>query len=263
MNGRQRGFAATRYGQVHYWAWGEGPVLLMLHQSAQSSDEYLQIAPHLVDRFRLLAIDQPGHGPSSDPDHELSVEEHTAAVVDVLDELGVNRCHVLGHHGGAYLGLSLAAACRQRVARAVFSGLGLLPQATVDTLLTQPMSRDLPLDEDGEFLQRTWPVYRRMTAAGVAPEVTLLPFLVSLDARTRPYDMHYAILRWDATEALASHTQPTLLLRGDEDEYSGDVGAVHALLPHSRYETVTGGGAWLMYEQPEACSALIRDFLDS
>ncbi len=262
MNSRRRGFAATRFGQVHYWTWGDGPVLLLLHQSAQSSDEYLRIAPHLVDRFRLLAIDQPGHGPSSDPDHELSVAEHTAAVIDVLDALDIDRCDVLGHHGGAYIGLSLASACPERVGKTIFSGLGVLPQRTIDRLLNQPMSRDLPLDEGGEFLQRTWPVYRRMTAAGVPPDATLLPFLVSLDARTRPYDMHYAILRWDASAAIAAHARPTLLIRGDEDIYSGDVEAVHALLTNSRYATVTGGGAWLMYEQPEACAALVREFLD-
>ncbi|MDJ0699356.1 MAG: alpha/beta hydrolase [Woeseiaceae bacterium] len=262
MNGRQRGFAATRFGQVHYWLWGEGPLLLMLHQSAQSSDEYLRIAPHLADGFRLLAIDQPGHGPSGDPDHELSVAEHTSAIIDVLDELGVNRCDVFGHHGGAYLGVSLAAACPGRVGKAVFSGLGMLSQATIDSLLNQPMSRDLPLDEAGEFLRRTWSVYRRMSAAGAPPDVTSLPFCVSLDARTRPYDMHFAILRWDASEALARHAHPTLLLRGEEDLYSGDVEAVHALMPDSHYGTVRGGGAWLMYEQPEACAALVREFLD-
>ncbi len=262
MNGRQRGFVTTRFGQVHYWTWGEGPVLLMLHQSAQSSDEYLRIAPHLVDRFRILAIDQPGHGPSDDPDHELSVEEHTDAIIDVLDELGVYRCDALGHHGGAYLALSFASSCPERVGKAVFSGLGILPQSTIDTLLNQPMSRDLPLDEAGEFLQRTWEIYRRMTAAGVPPEITALPFIVSLNARSRPYDMHFAILRWDASDALERLAQPTLLIRGAEDLYSGDVQAVHAMMPNSRFETVAGGGAWLMYEQPEACAALIREFLD-
>ena len=261
MSTRLRGFTATRFGQVHHWTQGKGPTLLMLHQSAQSSNEYLRIAPHLAADFRLLAIDQPGHGPSADPDHELSVEEHTRAVIDVLDQLGIDRCSVLGHHGGAYLGLSLAATCPDRVDKTVFSGLGVLPQEIIDKLLNQPMSRDIPLDDDGEFLARTWAIYRRMTAAGIPAEVTALPFLVSLDARMRPYDMHFAILRWDASVALASHACPTLLIRGEEDIYAGDVEAVHRILRDSRIERVSGGGAWIMYEQPAACAALVRQFL--
>ena len=263
MSGVSRGYAASRFGSVHYWSVGQGPVILLLHQSAQSSDEYLGLAPFLAESYRLLAIDLPGHGASEDPDHELSVDEFTAAVIDVLDGLQVEQCHVAGHHGGAYLALSLAAAQPRRIGKTVFSGLGLLPQETIDRLLIQPMSRDLPLDENGDFLSKTWAIYRQMSASGATAETCSKPFLVGLSARMRPYDMHYAILRWDAADIIASHTHPTLLLRGTDDIYSGDVAAVYATLSDSSYIQVSGGGAWLFYEQPEACARLIRDFLQA
>jgi len=260
---RSSGYAVTGYGRMHYWQLGEGPVLLMVHQSAQSSGEYVDIAPLLAGEFRVIAIDLPGHGASDDPDHELTVDEYTNAIVEVLDELAVDRVHALGHHGGAYVALNLALQQPQRVGRTIFSGAGTLPQEEIDAILNMPMSRDLPLDEDGAFLTGTWQVYRRMTAPGAPLEVTYRPFLVSLDARTRPYDMHYSVLRWDTRSALAKHTHETLLIRGEEDAYAGDVAAVHEMLADSRFESVPGGGAWLFYEQPQACASLIRDFLRS
>ncbi len=261
MTRRQKGYAKTSFGLVHYWSMGEGTVLLLVHQSAQASNEFLHVAPLLADSFRVLAMDLPGHGASDDPDHELTVDEYTAAVVEVLDELAIDRVHALGHHGGAYIALNLALEHPQRVDKTVFSGAGTLPQVEIDAILNMPMSRDLPMDEEGEFLLKTWAVYRKMTAPGVSVHTTFQPYLVALDARTRPYDMHYSVLRWDNEAALSRHTHPTLLIRGEEDAYAGDVEAVDAMLEDSRYVTIPGGGAWLFYEQPEACARVIHEFL--
>jgi len=258
---RQKGYVKTSFGLLHYWSQGDGPVLLMIHQSAQASDEYLAIAPLLADSFRVVAVDLPGHGASDDPDHELTVDEYTAAVAEVLDELAIDTGHALGHHGGAYIALNLALLHPERVMKTVFSGAGTLPQEQIDAILNMPMSRDLPLDDAGEFLHKTWAVYRKMTAPGIGVDVTFQPFLVALDARTRPYDMHYSVLRWDSKEALSRHKHPTLLLKGEADDYSGDVRAVHDMLADSRFESITGGGAWLFYEQPEGCAEVIRRFL--
>ena len=261
IDGRQKGYASTRCGQVHYWTFGTGPVLLAVHQSAQASNEYIEFAACIGDDFRVLAIDLPGHGASDDPDHELGVDEYADVVVDVLDALGLERVHALGHHGGAYIALNLADRYPDRVDRTVFSGEGRLSPSERDAILNTPMSRDLPLDEAGEFLLRTWRVYQKMSAPGTTLPVTYNPFLVSLDGRTRPYDMHFSVLRWDAEVALARHRKPTLLLRGEHDIYSGDVEAVHELVADSRLEVIDGGGAWLFYEQPEACARLVREFL--
>ena len=261
MKSRQKGYVGTRYGQLHYWMLGEGPFLLAVHQSAQASHEYLDFANCIADDFRVVAIDLPGHGASDDPDHELSVDEYTEAVLEVLDALKLERVHALGHHGGAYIALNLAHRRPDRVDKTVFSGEGKLSPSEIDAILGTPMSRDLPLDEPGEFLQKTWSVYRKMSAPGTTLAVTYKPFLVSLDGRTRPYDMHFSVLRWDADEVLSGHRKQTLLIRGEHDSYSGDVDAVHAILSDSELAVIDGGGAWLFYEQPEACADLIREFL--
>jgi pimeloyl-ACP methyl ester carboxylesterase len=125
------------------------------------------------------------------------------------------------------------------------------------------MTRDLPIDEDGDFLMQTWAVYRKMSAEKTPPEVTALPFVVGLQARIRPFDMHHALYRWDGEAARTHFDKETLLIRGLEDLYSGDVAARHAQMGNSTYVEIPEGGAWLFYEQPEACAKVVREFLEA
>ena len=53
----QRAYAETEFGRVHYWEIGKGPVLILFHQSGQTSSEYLAMGPLLADDYRVIAID--------------------------------------------------------------------------------------------------------------------------------------------------------------------------------------------------------------
>ena len=218
------------------------------------------MAPLLADTFQVVGIDLPGHGRSEDPDHELELEDLTEAVVAVLDDLGADRTHMLGHHGGVSVCIDLANRHPDRVEKVILSGGGTRSAEQLSALKAQPMTRDLPMDADGDFLTQTWKVYRKMSAQKTPPEITILPFNVGLQARLRPYDIHQALYRWDGETARKNFTKEALLIRGLEDIYSGDVAARHAQMDNSTYVEIADGGAWLFYEQPEVCAEVIRDF---
>jgi len=256
----RRQYCSSLFGQVHYWALGQGPALVLIHQSAQSSAEYAAVAPLLSDRYRVIGIDLPGHGQSDTPDHELSCDEYADAVIAVLDDQRINVAHVGGHHGGGVVAFNLGLRYPQRVAKAVLSGVARTEGFDLQAALDMPMSRDLPVDSDGDFLEKTWAIYRRMSAPDTPPEVTFEPFLVSLQQRLRAYDMHYAIYRWDWLQYLADFKIPALLLEGADDSFAGKVKALHQRMPGSEYRKVPGG-AWQFYERPAESAAAIRAFL--
>ena len=251
----------TRFGHVHYWTAGDGPHVLLLHQAAQSADEYLAIAPLLAAKYSVVSLDYPGHGASDTPDHELSVPEYVEAVTAVLDELGVEKTHAVGHHSGGILAVALAVANPDRFGKLVLSGAGISDPAVADLLLNNPMTRDLPVDPDGEFLQKTWAVYRKMSAPGTSPEVSFLPFITGLKARLRPHDMHYELLRWDYETSWRQLTHETLLVKAERDHFSGDVEGLNEALPNSAMTVLTDCGPWLLYEQPELVASTIAEFL--
>ena len=225
----QRSYANTEFGRVHYWEIGQGSVLLMFHQSGQTSTEFLAVAPLLADTYKVVAIDLPNHGQSDTSDHELTIDEYADAVIDVMDSMGIYQAHMLGQHGGAAVVINLGLRYSERVEKVILSGAGRDEEITeekLEELLNTPMTRDLPIDLEGEFLQKTWSVYRKMSASNTSPEVTFQPFLSSLSLRQRQYDLHYAVYRYSPN--LNEFNKETLLLEAEEDIYAGDeIGRAH------------------------------------
>ena len=257
----EKAYCTTSLGQVHIWSAGEGQVLLLLHQASQSSREFLAAAPHLAEHVRIVAIDYPGHGRSDDPEQEPDVPDYGAAAMAVLDELGIATAHICGHHSGGILAAHLATTYPDRFDRLVISGIGERSEEAIKAVLERPMSRDLPIDANGEFLDKTWHVYRELSSPGTAPSTTFEFFRVSLEARTRPYDAHFAFMRWDRDPAIAAIHKPTLLLCGEHDIFAENPESLLEMIPGSRLAMVPGGGAFLFYEKPAECAAAIIDFL--
>ncbi|MDP7666192.1 MAG: alpha/beta hydrolase [Candidatus Poseidoniia archaeon] len=259
----QRSYSNTRFGRVHHWSIGQGSTLLMLHQSGQASTEFLAIAPLLADSFTVVGIDLPNHGQSDTSDHELTVDEYADAVIDVLDNMGITQAHMLGQHGGAVVVINLGIRYPERVGKVILSGAGHDENVSEEELqkkLNTPMTRDLPIDVDGDFLQKTWSVYRKMSASNTPPEVTFQPFLSSLTLRQRRYDLHYAVYRYSPN--LDEFNKETLLLKAEEDIYAGDVAALQRRIPGSIVRKIPDCGAWQFFEQPELHKQIIEEFLD-
>ena len=259
----QRAYAETEFGRVHYWEIGKGPVLILFHQSGQTSSEYLAMGPLLADDFRVIAIDLPNHGQSDTSDHELTMDEYADSVIDLMNDIGVDRAHMLGQHGGAYVVINLGIRYPERVGKTILSGAGRdgeMTEEKIEELLNTPMTRDLPIDMDGEFLQKTWDVYRKMSAKNTPPEVTFQPFLSSLSLRQRRYDLHYAVYRYSPD--LNQFNKEALLLEADEDIYAGDVMTLHQNIPGSIYKKVPNSGSWQFFEEPDLNASIIRDFIN-
>lgn len=259
----KKAFCATAFGDVFYWRLGNGPVLLMLHQASQSSEEYAAIAPFLAKHYTVLSIDYPGHGYSDDPTSELNVEDFTQCIVTVLDELDIDSVDICGHHSGGLLAINLAVNFSDRVRRIILSGIGVRTEENVRAFFDTPLSRDLPLDSNGDFLAKSWAVYRKMTSPGFSPDITFRSFIIGLEARRRPYDAHIAMMKWDRTPLLEKIRQPTLLICGEYDHFAETPEQLLQSISDSRLVNIAGGGPFLFQETPAECADAIIRFLDS
>lgn len=99
---------------------GEGPPLLLLHGLAGSSRELLPTARELTDRFRVILMDQRGHGGSTRRPADLSRQAFVDDVVAVLDEVAPGeRCVLVGQSMGAHTAFLVAASRPDLVERLV------------------------------------------------------------------------------------------------------------------------------------------------
>lgn len=117
----------------YYQAGDPGPVggglpLVMLHgggPGASAWSNFGSALPHFASTFRTLLVDQPGFGGSDRPDVVGNYYSHAAGyVVRLLDELGVDRVHLLGNSLGGGTAMRLALDHPDRVGRLVLMGPG-------------------------------------------------------------------------------------------------------------------------------------------
>jgi len=91
------------------------PSFVMLHGLLFDGGMWRSLLPALSELGRVLVVDGPGHG-KSERSPRFSLEEHTEALVDLLDELDVERAILVGHSWGGMLAMRLALAHPSRVA---------------------------------------------------------------------------------------------------------------------------------------------------
>lgn len=95
-----------------------GPPVLLLHGFPQHSGEWDDVVPALhAAGLRTYALDQRGYSPGARPEavDAYRLAELVADAVAVLDALGVDSAHVVGHDWGAVVGWALAAGHPGRV----------------------------------------------------------------------------------------------------------------------------------------------------
>ncbi len=103
---------------------GQGPAVLLLHQSPQSSQAMLPWIERLVSHYAVFAPDTPGFGFSDPlPLAQPTIPDLAAALLRLLDVLGLQRVMVYGVHTGAVVAARLALDAPTRVAALVCDGL--------------------------------------------------------------------------------------------------------------------------------------------
>ncbi len=115
---------------LHLVDEGEGPAVLLLHGFPDSSKLWRHQIPALVQAgFRAIAPDLRGFGQSDMP---AGVENYALPVIlqdvlGILNELQIDRAHVVAHDWGAAAGWLLAALHPDRV-RSLCYALGGAPE---------------------------------------------------------------------------------------------------------------------------------------
>lgn len=87
----------------------QNPYILFLHGFMGRGDNFSEVIPHLSDKFCCVTVDLPGHGKTQifggDECYQMS---HTAqGLIELLDELKIFRCYLLGYSMGGRLALYL------------------------------------------------------------------------------------------------------------------------------------------------------------
>jgi pimeloyl-ACP methyl ester carboxylesterase len=104
--------------KISYAGTGEqGDVVLLVHGYGGDRNSWLFLQEPLAARYRVYALDLPGHGTSAKDVGDGTLDVLAGAVTGVLDALGAGRAHLVGHSMGGLAVSGVAQRHPERVDR--------------------------------------------------------------------------------------------------------------------------------------------------
>ncbi|MCI0849711.1 MAG: alpha/beta fold hydrolase [Chloroflexi bacterium] len=139
---------------------GSGEPLLFLHGSGGLHDgEYLNL---LAQTFTVYAPSHPGFGASEGIEHIDDIIDFALYYHDLMDELGLESAHIVGHSLGGMIAAEIAALCPHRVRRLVLAnpvGLWRDDDPVLD-FITMPADKLMPYilhDPESDAMKEAFP----------------------------------------------------------------------------------------------------------
>ncbi|MBB4683876.1 alpha/beta fold hydrolase [Amycolatopsis jiangsuensis] len=260
----RKAYADTSLGQVHYAEAGSGPVLVLLHQTPRSHDEFRELQPLLAAEHRVLALDMPGFGQSVRLPAPQTIEAFAGGVLAFLDALGLAEVAVLGHHTGGAVGIELAARIPERVRSLVLSSTPWTGPEYRAAHAGRTTVDEVAPTEDGQHLVEMWGIRRPYYPPGRA-DLRDRFLHDALAPGVDPAEGHRACVRYRMEERIGLVRAPVLLIGGEADPFAlPDLPRLERRLVHAghrRVTTVAGGMVPLMEQCPEQVAAAVLPFL--
>jgi pimeloyl-ACP methyl ester carboxylesterase len=246
---------------INWESQGDGPPVLLVQGLGYGLWGWDPVVPGLAERHRVLRFDNRGIGKSDKPEGPYTARMMADDALQVLDEAGVERAHVVGASLGGMIAQELAVVAPERVDRLVLCCTTLradafpFPEATLRLMAEAPtLAPDVALRR---FVEN---------ALGANPAPALVDEIVALRIANPPDPAG-----WQAQAAAGttfagvdgSIEAPTLVLHGTEDNV---VDVRHAELlaehiPGARVVLVPGTGHIFFWEKPQAFLAPVLEFL--
>ncbi|CAN5258121.1 alpha/beta hydrolase [soil metagenome] len=101
--------------RMHVAEAGHGQPVLLLHGFPQHWWEWRSVIPGLAEHYRVICPDLRGSGWTDAPTTGYTRDQLLADVVALLDELELDRVHLIGHDWGALVGFQLCLTHPDRV----------------------------------------------------------------------------------------------------------------------------------------------------
>jgi pimeloyl-ACP methyl ester carboxylesterase len=251
--------------QLYYEAAGDGPPLLFIHGVCGDAGVWAEQVRRLSPRFRCVAYDRRGHSRSPlGQVAQRTVELHADDAAQLITELGLAPCVLVGSSGGA------------RVATDVVRRY---PHLVKGAVLSEPPLLALDPEAGDSFVARMKPALDAALARG-GPRVAVDAFFDfvcpglwrSLPEARRdvPYRANAAELLGDLTMPpyqitpadLARIRVPCLIIRGEESDPAlrAIAGTLARELPGARLIDLEGSGHVTYFEQPADFAAAVEAF---
>jgi pimeloyl-ACP methyl ester carboxylesterase len=263
--------------RLRYLVAGSGPPLVLLHTLRTQLDLFQRVIPALARRYRVYALDLPGHGHSDIPAADYTADLFIDTTAGFLQQLGIEQAVLVGESIGATTALALAARRDPRV-RAVVAistydydrGRGARRASALARLLFSV--NDVPVLGGTVMRLRQYPIVKAVFEGGLH-RLDSLPGplareMYQVGNRPGHYQAFMSLVHhWPTWEAVRARYRdidcPVLLLYGDHDWSRPDERAETArLIPGAEVRTVKNAGHFLSFDAPAETLEQVVEFVE-
>ena len=249
---------------IRYVDRGTGPVVVLLHGFVGSADYWERIVPLLERHFRCIVPDLLGHGLSDAPDGLYTIEQMADGVLQLLDELNIDRVVLLGHSMGGYTALSFAERYPERLSAFGLIHSMALPDDAAGREKRTAVAERVRREGVGPFAEQSAPNwFAPENAKSMHAE---LERVIGIGRETKPEGAAGAALamreRPDRTGVIRDSKLPVLLVAGSEDGIAPPDKAFAAENGRTTRHIIEGVGHMSLFEAPQELARHIASFVE-
>ncbi len=269
----RRGFVHPDSKKRIYWEYygpGGRELVCLLNGLAMHTGSWNSVLPSLIDDYDVLLYDYVGQGRSTSADEPVSIPDLGDLLVLILDQLRIDRLHLLGISYGGFVALDFARRHQRRLHTLALSGI-LLSHEELFRMYQEMSLRFYRAGEAG-FELYTHYLYEKIF--GEAFVRSAAPYLEKM--RLAFYERYrnrvHSLIRFTEAqdpffEQLEAHLPgfgsvrtPTLILAGDQDRVilPEVQRKIADILPAARFELIEGSGHVVYLEQKEIFFGLLK-----
>jgi pimeloyl-ACP methyl ester carboxylesterase len=254
---------------------GTGPVIVLIHGYAETSDSWAPLATELVKTYTVIVPDLRGIGSSSRPAGGYDKKTQAADIRAVVTTLGFDRTFVVSHDIGIMVAYAYAALYPDKVERLVVMDAPLPGIAPWDDIMKDhrlwhfsfwgPDEERLVQGRERIYLDRIW---NNFSATPTQPDDATRKFYAAQYAKPgamRAGFAHFKAFSQDVQDNLVFQrtklTMPILAVGGEKSFGATEAVVMRNVAVNVREAVVPNSGHWLMEESPAYTVALIRDYL--
>lgn len=250
---------------IAYETLGSGAHVFLCHGFGLDRESMRPLANAIAGEFTAVLFDWRGHGETkcADEDEAYSYPIMCGDLIALMDHLGANDAHLIGHSMGGQIALMAAIEQPQRMRSLTAIAAGPCRKIT-DPKEEQAWINMAKYFEDRQTGQTTlalWNASHVSPNAAVQPDADALFGNASGPALARM--IRGAFLRVESNDAECAAVQtPSLVIAGAEDKtWVPASKKLFSLLPNCRIELVKDAGHLVHLEQPEIITHCIFSFL--
>lgn len=242
---------------IFYREVGKGDPCLLLQGFEMDHRGWALQIPALREHWRCISIDNRDVGQSDSAPAPYGVADMAADALGVLDALGIQRAHLVGHSLGGAIAQEIAIAHPQRVHRIVLIStyIAMGPRDRAIAEARKLFRARLSL---AEYYSATFPWVYSDADYAVPGQVEAIRQQAAANPNPQPYDAFCrqcdAVLSHNSSDRIGRITAPTLVLTGDADLLTTleQSERLRDAIPNARLQVIPGGGHGILWTQHAA-----------